>query len=44
MPRGDVPLGVVIAGADPVAVDWVAVRWMGFDEARLEKLKGPIAG
>ncbi len=39
---GDVPLGVVIAGTDPLAVDLVAVRLMGFDEVRLEKLKGPM--
>lgn len=39
---GDVPLGVVIAGTDPVGVDLVAVRLMGFDEMKLEKLKGPM--
>lgn len=38
----DVPLGAVIAGADPVAVDLVAVRLMGFDERKLEKLRGPM--
>ncbi len=38
----DVPLGAVIAGADPVAVDLVAVRLMGFDEAKLAKLRGPM--
>ena len=38
----DVPLGAIIAGADPVAVDLVAVRLMGFDEAKLEKLRGPM--
>lgn len=38
----DVPLGAVIAGTDPVAVDLVAVRLMGFDEAKLSKLRGPM--
>ncbi len=38
----DVPLGAVIAGADPVAVDLVAVRLMGFDEQKLAKLRGPM--
>jgi uncharacterized protein (DUF362 family) len=38
----DVPLGVVIAGTDPVGVDLVAVRLMGFDERKLEKLRGPM--
>ncbi len=34
----DVPLGVVLAATDPVALDLAAVRLMGFDEARLPKL------
>lgn len=38
----DVPLGAVIAGTDPVAVDLVAVRLMGFDERKLAKLRGPM--
>ncbi|MBY0402197.1 DUF362 domain-containing protein [Myxococcota bacterium] len=38
----DVPLGAVIAGADPVAVDLVAVRLMGFDERKLETVRGPM--
>lgn len=38
----DVPLGAVIAGTDPVAVDLAAVRLMGFDENKLEKLAGPM--
>jgi hypothetical protein len=38
----DVALGVVLAGTDPVAVDLAAVRLMGFDEARLAKLRGPM--
>jgi uncharacterized protein (DUF362 family) len=32
---------VIIAGTDPVAVDLVAVQLMGFDEQKLEKLRGP---
>ncbi len=38
----DVPLGVVLAGTDPVAVDLVAVRLMGFDERKLAKLREPM--
>jgi uncharacterized protein (DUF362 family) len=38
----DVPLGAVIAGTDPVAVDLVAVRLMGFDERKLEVVAGPM--
>jgi hypothetical protein len=38
----DVPLGVVIAGTDPIAVDIVAVRLMGFHESKLPKLRGPM--
>ena len=38
----NVPLGVVLAGTDPVAVDLAAVRLMGFDENRLAKLRGPM--
>jgi uncharacterized protein (DUF362 family) len=38
----DVPLGVVLAGMDPVAVDLVAVRLMGFDERKLAKLREPM--
>ena len=38
----DVPLGAVIAGTDPIAVDLVAVRLMGFDEQKLAKLRGPM--
>lgn len=33
------PLGAVIASTDPVAADLVAVRLMGFDEARLPMLR-----
>jgi len=39
---GDVPLGVVLAGTDPVAVDLVAVRLMGFDETKLPKVFEPM--
>jgi uncharacterized protein (DUF362 family) len=38
----DVPLGAVLAGTDPVAVDLVAVRLMGFDERRIPKLVEPM--
>ncbi|MCP4036936.1 MAG: DUF362 domain-containing protein, partial [bacterium] len=38
----DVPLGVVAAGSDPVAVDLVAVRLMGFDEQLIPKLREPM--
>jgi len=38
----DVPLGVVLAGTDPVAVDLVAVRLMGFDEQRIPKICEPM--
>ena len=34
----DRPLGVVLAATDPVALDLVAVRLMGFDERRLPKV------
>jgi len=32
------PLGAVLAACDPVAVDLVALRLMGFDEARIPKI------
>jgi len=35
----DRPLGVVLASRDPVALDLAAVRLMGFDEARLPKVR-----
>ncbi len=35
----DRPLGAVIASLDPVAVDLVAVRLMGFDETRIPKIQ-----
>jgi uncharacterized protein (DUF362 family) len=38
----DVPLGVVLAATDPIALDLAAVRLMGFDEQRLPKLSEPM--
>jgi len=38
----DVPLGAILAGTDPIAVDLVAVRLMGFDEQKLPKLREPM--
>ncbi|MBJ20228.1 MAG: DUF362 domain-containing protein [bacterium] len=38
----DVKLGAVIAGTDPIGVDLVAVRLMGFDATKLQKLLGPM--
>ena len=35
----DRPLGAVIAATDPVALDLVAVRLMGFDERRIPKIR-----
>ena len=35
----DVPLGVVLAATDPVALDLTAVRLMGFDEQKLPKVR-----
>ncbi len=35
----DVPLGAVIASTDPVALDLVAVRLMGFDPERIPKIR-----
>jgi uncharacterized protein (DUF362 family) len=35
----DVPSGVVMAALDPVALDLAAVRWMGFDEGRIPKVR-----
>jgi uncharacterized protein (DUF362 family) len=34
----DVPLGVVLASTDPVALDLAAIRLMGFDERRIPKV------
>ena len=38
----DVPLGAIVAGTDPVAVDLAALRLMGFDEMKLPKIRGPM--
>jgi uncharacterized protein (DUF362 family) len=38
----DVPLGVVLAATDPVALDLVAVRLMGFDERFIPKVFEPM--
>jgi uncharacterized protein (DUF362 family) len=38
----DVPLGLVLAALDPVALDLVAVRLMGFDAAQLPKVWEPM--
>ena len=34
----DVPLGAIVAATDPIAVDLVAIRLMGFDERRIPKV------
>jgi len=39
----DRPLGVVLAGLDPVAVDLAAVRLMGFDERCIPKVREAMA-
>jgi hypothetical protein len=38
----DVPLGAVIAALDPIALDLVALRLMGFDENNFPKISQPI--
>jgi uncharacterized protein (DUF362 family) len=38
----NVPLGVVVAATDPVALDLVALRLMGFDERNFPKVCQPI--
>lgn len=35
----DVPLGVVLAATDPVAIDLACIRLMGFDEMKLPKIR-----
>ena len=35
----DVPLGLVLASLDPIALDLAAVRLMGFDEQRIPKIR-----
>ena len=37
------PLGVVLAATDPVALDLVALRLMGFDENRIPKVREALA-
>ena len=39
----DLPLGVILAALDPVALDLAAVRLMGFDEARIPKIREAMA-
>jgi len=39
----DVPLGIVLAATDPVALDLVAIRLMGFDERRIPKVSASMA-
>lgn len=39
----DVPLGVILAATDPVALDLVAVRMMGFHERHLPKVREPMS-
>jgi uncharacterized protein (DUF362 family) len=39
----DVPLGVVLAATDPVALDLAAVRLMGYDERRVPKIREAMA-
>lgn len=38
-----VPLGAVVAGTDPIAVDLACIRLMGFDERRIPKVWEPIS-
>jgi uncharacterized protein (DUF362 family) len=40
----DVPLGVVLAATDPVALDLAAIRLMGFDERFIPKVREPMRG
>ena len=40
----DVPLGVVLAATDPVALDLAAIRLMGFDERFIPKVWEPMRG
>ena len=39
----DRPLGVVLASLDPIALDLVAVRLMGFDEHKIPKIREAMA-
>ncbi|MGH0031492.1 MAG: DUF362 domain-containing protein [Myxococcota bacterium] len=40
----DVPLGAVLAATDPLALDLVAVRLMGFDWRAIPKIREALAG
>jgi uncharacterized protein (DUF362 family) len=39
----DVPLGTILAATDPIALDLVALRLMGFDEQNVPKIREPMA-
>jgi len=39
----NVPLGSIIAATDPIALDLVALRLMGFDEQKIPKIREPMA-
>jgi uncharacterized protein (DUF362 family) len=39
---GNIPLGSVIAATDPIALDLVALRLMGFDEQNIPKIWEPM--
>ncbi len=39
----DVPLGSILAATDPIALDLVALRLMGFDEQNIPKIREPMA-
>src|SRR4029450_2469603 len=38
----DVPLGVVLAATDPIAIDLAAIRLMGFEEQSIPKIREPM--
>jgi hypothetical protein len=40
----DRPLGVILASLDPVALDLVAIRLMGFDADRIPKVREALRG
>jgi uncharacterized protein (DUF362 family) len=39
----DAPVGAILAATDPVALDLVALRLMGFDERKIPKVCEPMA-
>jgi len=39
----DVPLGSILAATDPIALDLVALRLMGFDDQNVPKIREPMA-